>query len=415
MAGAGGARGWAALAVATVLLGGCGASGTASNAERDPTTTAAASPTTTEAERDEPTTTVGEGRGDDIPDEPEAPAGPTSDLVTVRDPVNDAFTVAVPDGWDNLVYSTVDGQVHREVVSSVSPDGATVLFLSDPKIPSYWNPDQADPITEQFAEWSTSMDLAYYDAAPSYFQTYVDEKFGQLADFAFEGIEENTTTEQSLQRAAADAGVQFLAIDAVDVRFSFTDDDGVRNEALVIGTTLDSGPFWQADVVGLATAGRADDYLDMLSAMARSKQTNPDFIALQDQRHQQTMALIAQRTEEMTRQHEANMAWIQDSANAHQQRMASIWAANDASVASFYDRMASSDVSHRSFLNYINDERTVQTTDGQRFQVDDSYQRYWVNPTTGEYAGGDVGFGVSQLRDLGLDPGSYQEVEIVPG
>ena len=109
------------------------------------------------------------------------------------------------------------------------------------------------------------------------------------------------------------------------------------------------------------------------------------------------------------------MAWIQDSANAHQQRMESIWSANDASVASYYDRMASSDVSHRSFLNYINDERTVQTTEGQKFQVDDSYQRYWVNPTTGEYAGGDVNFGESQLRELGLDPGAYQEVEIVRG
>ncbi|MCB1040734.1 MAG: hypothetical protein KDA94_14560, partial [Acidimicrobiales bacterium] len=81
----------------------------------------------------------------------------------------------------------------------------------------------------------------------------------------------------------------------------------------------------------------------------------------------------------------------------------------------FYDRMASGDVEQRQFLNYINDESTVQSSGGQKFQVDSSYQRYWLNPSTGEYAGGDIDFGEQQLRDLGLDPGSYEEVEIVKG
>jgi hypothetical protein len=149
--------------------------------------------------------------------------------------------------------------------------------------------------------------------------------------------------------------------------------------------------------------------------MTRGKKTRQEFIDSQNQRHEATMAMIAQRTEEMTRQHQANMAWIQDSANAHQQRMESIWAANDASIAGYYDRMASGDVAQRSFLNYINEESTVQSSSGQKFQVDSSYDRYWVNPSTGEYAGGDVNFGESQLRELGLDPSAYEEMPTVTG
>ena len=149
--------------------------------------------------------------------------------------------------------------------------------------------------------------------------------------------------------------------------------------------------------------------------MTKSKQTNPEFIALQDQRHQATMAMIQQRTDEMTRQHQANMAWIQDSANAHQQRMQSIWQAGDASVAGFYDRMRSGDVEQRQFLNYINEESTVQNSSGTKFQVDNSYQRYWMNTTDNTYVGGDVNFGESQLRELGLDPSAYEEVPTVKG
>lgn len=395
------------------LLVGCGASGDDDAAETTTTSKPEAKATTTT--EDATTTTEMEGRGDIIPDEPEQPAGPQLELQTVVDPTNGAFEVGVPVGWDNLVYCTVDGQVHKEVVSSVSPDGGTVVFIGDPKIPSYWNPDTADPITQQFAEWLPTMDLARYDPAPSYFEAYVTRKFGELADFSLTSVEPNEPTRASLVEGLAAAGIQALDVSAVNVRFTFTDEEGNPTEAIVIGTTIDNGSFWSADVLGLASTGTVDDYLPMVSAMTRTKKTRPEFIASQNQRHEQTMAMIQQRTEEMTRQHQANMAWIQDSANAHQQRMQSIWAANDASVAGFYDRMASGDVQQRGFLNYINEESTVQSSSGQKFQVDASYDRYWVNPSTGEYAGGDVNFGESQLRELGLNPSDYEEMPTVAG
>jgi len=53
------------------------------------------------------------------------------------------------------------------------------------------------------------------------------------------------------------------------------------------------------------------------------------------------------------------------------------------------------DVQHRQFLNYINDENTVQNTSGQTFQVDDGYYRYWMNTVDNTYVGGDINFGES--------------------
>jgi len=57
----------------------------------------------------------------------------------------------------------------------------------------------------------------------------------------------------------------------------------------------------------------------------------------------------------------------------------------------------------------------VQTSSGTKHQVDDSYQRYWMDPTTGQYYGGDINFGESQLRELGLNPRDFEEVQIIRG
>ena len=66
------------------------------------------------------------GQGDPIPEYDTS--APTTSTITLRDPVDDSFTVEVPEGWDSVAYSSGAFEVHRNVVSSVSPDGKTVLF-----------------------------------------------------------------------------------------------------------------------------------------------------------------------------------------------------------------------------------------------------------------------------------------------
>lgn len=394
-----------ALLCCLLLLVGCGGSGSASKAKIRPVT-----------EGGDPATEPENNEGGESDPESSAPvAGPTDDFMTITDPVNAAFTVDVPVGWDNLAYSVVDGQYSVSVVNSVSPDGGTVLFAGDPRLPSYWVPSLTDEITRTLINSVESMQLADYQPAPQYLQDYIGKKFGSLTGFEIVDVEPWSEMEQQLWDGLAAAGVRADNVDAARVRFRFTDDKGNSNEAFLAGVTMRTMAAWQVQLAGLATTGSSGDYEPMMLRMFNSIKITPEFKASQQARHEQAMASIQANTEAMRRRHEGNMAAIQASAQAHQQRMQSIWAANDASVASYYDRMKSSDVQHRAFLNAINDESTVSISGGQKLQVDNSYQRYWVNKSDGTYVGGDINFGDSQLRALGLNPSDYEEATVVRG
>jgi hypothetical protein len=352
---------------------------------------------------DETTTTVAE-----VDD-----SGPTNEIVELRDPVEDAFTVNVPKGWLNEAYSTGEFDVHREVVTSVSPDGGTVLFIGDPKIPNFWNPATANPITVQFAEVLDYMELRSYSPAQEFFAEYANQKYGELPGFEITSVEPNDAMADGFKQQAAAAGLSAPVAHGATVRFTHVNGDKTMSGAL-FGLTADLGDFWITDVSGISTERDVDDYVPMLREMTHSKVTNPEWTQRQNERHQATMEEIQRRTEAMTQQHYANMAWIQDSAARHQSRMEAIWAAGDASVRSFQERMASSDNTHRQFLNYVNDEYTVVNSSGQAFQVDDGYETYYMNTTDNTYVGGDINFDDQTLLELGLNPSDYEKVEIKP-
>ena len=339
-------------------------------------------------------------------------SAPTLEMVTVMDPVENSFTVDVPVGWDSVAYASGQFDVHREVVSSVSPDGGTVLFLGDPKIPNYWNPDTANPVTVDFANLLDYMELRHYTPAETYFGDYTALKFGELPDFELVAIESLPEVVQSLQQQFVDAGYAAPEAHAAEVSFTYTAERGPIN-AVVIGLTINYGDFWQVDVRGLSTDRTVADYLPMLSAMANSKQTTQEFLDRSAANHAQIMEDIRLATEAMTQQHYANMAAIQASAQRHQSRMEAIWAQGDASMQSYYNRMESMDNTQQSFLNYINDEHTVASPSGQTWQVDDGYDRYWVNQNDGSYVGGDINFDDTTLLELGLNPSDYQEVTVI--
>lgn len=334
----------------------------------------------------------------------------TTDLVEVRDPVEDCFTVSVPKGWNNRAYSARAYDIHREVVTSVSPNSDTVLFLGDPSIPQYWSPDQANQMTYQFASVNPMMKIEPARSAEEYFPAYAKRKFGRLPKFTLGSVQVNEKTVSSMQALLQKNGLQ-ARVAAVDVPFTY-EDKGIKMSAIIIGISLDFGPYWIVDVNGLSTAGKVEDFLPMLSAMAKSKKTNPEWTARQQALHAQRMAQIQAHAQMMTAQHEKNMELIQASAARHQQRMQAIWSAGDASMKSYYERSAASDLTHQRFLNYINDENTVVSSSGKTLQVDNSYQRYFVKKGTNSYVGGDSSFDLDALRRMGLDAGEYEEVKI---
>lgn len=342
-----------------------------------------------------------------------AASGPTTETVTMIDPIEQSFTVEVPQGWNSTAYSSGGFDVHREIVSTVSPDGGTVIFLGDPKVPNYWNPDLATDLERQMADVLEILELRSYEPAEMYFANWVKDAFSALDGFEITDIESDQQTADNLIQQFQAAGVPYQRAHAVKIRFDYRSSAGEAIHALVFGMTIDGVKMWFTDVGGIATNRDPDDYVDMMSAMSRSKQTSPEWQARRQANQQQTMAQMEAFTQQMVAQHNANMAWIQQSAASHQAHMQAVWAANDASMTAYYDHMSSLDSSQQQFINSINDEHTVAGPDGQTWQVTTGATNYYLNPATGGYTGGDVNFGSSDLIALGYDPDDFVQVTVV--
>jgi hypothetical protein len=343
---------------------------------------------------------------------PDVATPPTTDFVTLTDPVEHAYTIGMPKGWLNRTYVANDHGVYSMVDTTVSPDGSVLIFAGDPSLPQYYSPDGATPMHYEIAKTWKKMKIEYFTPAEDYFPGYVKRKFGKLPDFKLVSAgpdEENTA---KLQEKFDNAGVNMRGTMA-RVKFTYTEGGKTMN-AMIEGACCDSGPFWLVTVTGISTVGSPEDYLDMIDAMARTRVMSQQWQAEQQQKHEAQMAQIAEFGRQMTERHNQTMAWIQRSAEAHQQRMQAIWSANDASVQAFNDRMAAGDVQQQRFLNYINDENTVVTSSGQTMQVDNSYQRYYVNKNDNTYVGADITMDQDKLRSLGLNPDDYSEAKIKP-
>jgi hypothetical protein len=331
--------------------------------------------------------------------------------VTVRDPVEDAYTVGVPRGWHSRTHSVRVLDLHRSVLTSVSPDGSVVIFSGDPALPNYTSPEAATPVHHDMARVHPAMKIEPFAPATRYFPDYVRQKFGALTGFELLGVEDDPATAERLRARAAQVGMTTRPT-AANVSFRYTD-GGRRMNALVRGITSDSGGFWWVSVSGIATEGGDPRlYVPMLEAIGASYQTNPAWKAEQDRLHQERMAQIEAWGRQSAARHQQNMAAMQQSARAHQERMRALQAQGDASMRSFQERMASGDAQHRGFLNTILEEHTVVDSRGRTYQVDASYQRYFVNRHDGTYVGGHAGADVESLRALGLDPSDYEEVKI---
>jgi hypothetical protein len=364
-----------------------------------------------------PTSAVSASPEAEVQAQKAAPSKVPTEFVTISDPVEKCFSVSVPKGWYNRGYSARVYDVHREVVTCVSPNSDTVLFTGDPSVPQYWSPDTGNPVIEQVCALSPIMELARYQPANEYFPMYAKKKFGKLKNFKITGVQPNEKILGEFKRVFAEHGAQLPDAITVDLKFTY-EDKGKKMNGLLIGTTINSGPFWIVEVWGMSTSADVETFRPTLVKIALSKETYPEWTALQNQKHEERMAQMRADHEmamqRMNQQHAQNMQWIQASAQRHQQRMESIWAAGDASMKSYYERSASSDLQHQSFLNYINDENTVVGSEGRVRQVDNSYQRYFINKHNNSYLGGDIRFDEDAIRRLGLNPDDYEEAKIRP-
>lgn len=342
--------------------------------------------------------------------DPQKPTPVQLKLVTLKDPVENAYTVGMPEGWANRTHSVRVFNIHSMLDITVSPNGSVLIYAGDPSIPQYWSPDAANPITYDMARVNPRMRIEPFRPAAAFFPEYVKRKFGKLPDFKITASGPDEELREKLQAKFDERGINMRAT-AAQVAFTYTE-NGTRRNALIMGQCADSGAFWIPTVCGITTTGNPKDYIPMIDAIGKSRKMSQEWQALQNQKHQEAMAQIQRFGEMLTAQHNRNMDWIQQSAQRHQQRMQAIHAAGDASMKAFNDRMASSDAQHRSFLNYINEENTVASPGGKTYQVDSGYQRYFLHKRNGTYLGGDMRMDLDKLREFNLNPDDYEEMTI---
>ncbi len=116
--------------------------------------------------------------------------------VLVTDPVENAFSIRMPAGWKNEAYLYRVYDITRTVATSASPDGRTVLFIGDPKMPNYIVPDEYFNEQSPLANINPLSKVAQFIPAEEYFENYVNEKFGKLDGFRITGTTANPIYKQ---------------------------------------------------------------------------------------------------------------------------------------------------------------------------------------------------------------------------
>lgn len=345
-----------------------------------------------------------------------SPAGSATAKVTkwiqVADMMENSFSIAMPAGWTNAALLHRTHQSPRALVTSVSPDKNTVIYLGDPRLPVYTVPGSG------FEEPYRQFNMKYpYQVAPAvsaetYFSDYLRQHFGNMEGFRItEKFDNHAILEQQKKEMAK--LTMNVGVTNASYRFAYTS-KGRTIHGELNGTVINMGKMWIPEVSGFCTAGDPKEVAAMMIRMGQSKATNPKWQEAQNAQHQQTMANIQQNTQRMTQQHQQRMADIQRSAAAHQQRMADLQQAADARNEQWRRNQQAQDVQHEKFLNVIKGEHTVQDSEGNTYQVDNSQEKYFIDKTNNTYIGTDATKTLDDLRELKhINIDNFEQVQII--
>jgi hypothetical protein len=336
--------------------------------------------------------------------------------VSVNDMAENSFTIDMPEGWKNAAFLHWKWNSPRSLVTAISPDKNTVIYLSDPRLPIYSLPNpQLESQYRQFGMKLPFPSMNYINAE-TYFSDYMQSRFGKLEGFK---ILEKFDNKPLLDHQAQEIKKLNFKIDVSNVSYKFEyTSNGKTIHGLLNGATMAMGGIWQPEVSGYCTTGNTEDANDMLMTMAKSRVNNPQWQENQNAKHQQAMAKIKQNEQynmqQMTRQHEQNMANIQRSGAAHQQRMNDLHQQYDQQNRNWEQSQASQQEQHEKFLNTIKGEHTVRDNEGNTYQVDNSQQRYYVDKNNNTYIGADATTSLDDLRKIkSINIDNFEEVQII--
>lgn len=336
----------------------------------------------------------------------------------VVEPVERSFALDLPAGWKHDVFLVRSYQLVKPVATATSPDGATAIFVGDATMTYFTKPGHLDPFLERQMIGNPLMKLGPYVPADRFLSEYLQRTFGKLEGFRMDRPVPSPLVAEALEASFQRIGRREASTTAA-IPFEFVA-SGRRTRGIAHCATRDTGLVWYPQVSGVVSTDDPAAFADVLRRVVLSNRTDPEWQRREQATHERRMAQLRQDYENqqvnfraMNRQHAARMQQISASAAAHNQRMETLTAANDAHNQQWASQQASNDAGHERFLNLIRGEHTVSAGDGHLLQVDNSHQKYFVNPTTNTYVGTDGTTSLDDLRKLGLNPDDFREARIV--
>lgn len=348
-------------------------------------------------------------------------AAATESMVAVTEPMEGAFTILMPEGWQNQAYLQREHSLNRIIASSIQPDGGTMIYLSDPRIPYFMEPNPY--IDPQLMAFSPSMRMQPYTPADAFFQDYVRQCFSGAPHFRITEITDSPDLQRILEEEARRGEHQPRS---TSVRIAFEHHhNGQPLRCLLHGVTAAIPSVWYADLFTVSTTGDLSRYNELALQMVASRRFNP--VWANAQRALQAQQLAHQRAMgQQQLDHINNMTRIQT--QGHNQRMQDIQNFGQANTRMHEDRMTQSDAQHQSWMNQqawednlqrdrintIREQHTVIDSGGNAYQVDNHHERYYLNKRDNTYIGVSSATELHDLRRThGVNPDDYEEVKIV--
>ncbi|WEK35207.1 MAG: hypothetical protein P0Y53_22180 [Candidatus Pseudobacter hemicellulosilyticus] len=355
----------------------------------------------------------------DTAKKPAAPIDPARlQFVKLTEPQEKSYSIELPTGWTNDVSLVRVYNMVRPVSTSVSPDGNTLFFFGDGRVPGYMVPNGVIDENSFLVSQNPLMRVGNYIPADQFFQQYIKEKFGSKPGFKIIGRDRSPVYEKIIMDVLTRSGFQ-PSITSVYYSFQYMENNKTTYGVLH-GATIFGGTIWVPEVMGALSSGDPARFNETLLKIAATNKTDPTWKARENAQHQQRMAQLQRDYQQqqvnfsaMNQQHQLRMNQIQQSASAHQERMGNLQAANDARNNAWAIQQASLDRSHERFINVIRGEHTVADAQGNTFQVDNSHQKYFVNKTKHTYIGTHNTTSLDDLRKLGLNPDDYAETKVI--
>ena len=217
-----------------------------------------------------------------------------ADLTTFRDPLEQAFTVDVPQGWTvkggaiRMGYSDV-----RVMVDMTSPDGRTNIRLGDVAIPAYFVPNQFHPNEGEIYDLGAQaqMTVARYRTGDQYAALYSAVRFKESCGHPVS--------------RAADAGpaLDFPEMPKSSMGQAAFRCDGNRATLVYAGTAMNQG-FWTVSAL-VSYIAPADQTAAVRAVAARSVASMKILPAWRErQKKMDEEALVYQRARQQQRRRE---------------------------------------------------------------------------------------------------------------